>query len=104
MAAKDTPAPQLDTSDPKLWVLTFSPESTGRISKSGMNETILNHRTVVGDVVMNFQAYRPKRRSVEKHTARTAFTEEAAAAIDPHRANIRPAPASPLTSARQNAA
>lgn len=59
MAAKDNPAPQLDTSDPKLWVLTFSPAGTGRLSKSKMNETVLNLRTVAGDVVMNFQAYRP---------------------------------------------
>ncbi len=51
--------PTLDTSDPNLWVLSFSPEGTGRISKSGMNETVLNLRTVAGDVVMNFQAYKP---------------------------------------------
>jgi len=58
-AKKGTVAPKLDTSNPDLWVLTFDPAGTGALSKSKMNETVLNLRTQAGDVTMNFQAYRP---------------------------------------------
>ena len=56
--SKSTQEPTLDTSNPKLWVLSFDPTADGVVSSTGKSLLIASHAVTENGIKVNLQAYR----------------------------------------------